>query len=72
MAKGGSTNKNGGSMLSELAVPGGLLVLNQLLKKRNNQNKTKKSRRGKKRTLKPRKSRAKPRKSKGSKKSKRR
>lgn len=48
--KGGSRSKSGGSLLSELAVPGGLLVLNQLLKKRNN---TKKYRKFRKRTLKP-------------------
>jgi hypothetical protein len=51
--RGGSRSKSGGSLLSELAVPGGLLVLNQLLKKRN---KTKKNRRPSKRTLKPKKS----------------
>ena len=50
--RGGSRGKEGGSLLSELAVPGGLLVLNQLLKKRN---KTKKNRRLRKRTLKPKK-----------------
>jgi hypothetical protein len=54
MRQGGSRNRDGGSLLSELAVPGGLLVLNQLLKKRN---KTTKNKRRNKRTLKPKKSR---------------
>tara|TARA_Y100000389_G_scaffold165983_1_gene170386 strand:+ start:384 stop:602 length:219 start_codon:yes stop_codon:yes gene_type:complete len=53
--RGGSRGKQGGSLLSELAVPGGLLVLNQLLKKRN---KTKKNKRLTKRTLKLKKGKA--------------
>ena len=46
--RGGSTNRSGGSLLSELAVPGGLLVLNQLLKKKN---KSKKNRNLRRKTL---------------------
>lgn len=41
MKQGGSRVRDGGSLLSELAVPGGLLVLNQLLKKRNRSKKNK-------------------------------
>jgi len=68
MARGGSRSSSGGSLLSELAVPGGLLVLNQLLKKRN---KTTKNKIRNKRTLKPKKPK-KPKKSRKSNKSSKR